>query len=285
MAAATVILRSKTQPIILILQIMKKLVPFFSIMFTMCICTINAQYECDTEDPEEPTENTTACNNYSTHPQNGPVGTNSVPMKEVSVMFHIVQDENGLNNFGNNSQDLSQLQAYIDELNTIMGNLIPSVSSGTCSYVYTQESKIRYINKGVKFYTNGELICTDTRCMTATDEVFDFCITNNPDLTNEEKNNYFPILVVGWRGQRFGPNNNTPDCDREGCDDEISDVLAGLGPAKYVIVRGLYSAYNSIEDIGELFSHELGHSFGLPHSWLEGCCDLGLEDYSNNVMD
>ena len=240
-----------------------------------------SQARCDYDDILQPPAQPAFCRD-SLDFDNAPLLTNSVPFKEISVVFHVIRDAQGANNFQDSQQDRAQLQSYIDEANEILGNLMPHEAAHDCDHIYTPESRIRLVVKGYEFYENDDLICTDTRCQADRDEVYDYCMTN-ASLGSEELDRTYPIIIVGWRGSR---DSEYTDCGRDGCARPVKK-LGGVGLPNYSLLRGVYANRYQINSVAELLLEEFCHSFGLGHVAFDRyrCCILWEADATNNLMD
>ena len=251
-------------------------------LIVCCAIDMSGQFDCDVVEGQLIPEVPGFCRD-SLDELNAPIRLNSVPFKEISVMFHIVRDADGLNNFQDTPDDRARLQEYIDEANHILANLERHVIPNDCEYSYTPESRIRLVLQGVIYYNHSDYVCTDTKCQSDRDEVYKYCVSENSNLSNQERESYYPLIMVGWRGDRGGEVN---DCGRDGCQTAVK-ILGGVGASEYSILRGVYANRSLIGHIAELILHEMCHSFGLRHVSFDKfrCCASWEIEMSNNLMD
>ena len=237
------------------------------------------------------------CHPIWNSPLNSPRDPHSVPSKVVNLMIIVIQDDTFGNNFREDQTNI--LEGYIEQLNNLHMNLQPADPPINCSGEHIPESGIQFQLNLVDFIQDSNHNCTDTRCQchTVNWNVYDFAVTNNPNLTPADRINNFPIIIVGGRGERVNENS---DCNDDGCNNQNYSG-AGIGFQDFIIMRGLHDDDWNQEHISTL-AHELGHSFGLRHSWrpvgratvcqgnqhqtiIHNCCVTAPQDQSNNIMD
>ena len=260
---------------------MKKLFLFCSFLFFSFGFSFG-QSECDMDETDISVISTSRshCENGIDHFQNAPLLFHSVPFKEVNLLIHIIRDGEGLQNYQNNPSDIAKINSIIDNMNTRFSNLEVQNPLGVCDppSVHISDAKIGFNVSEIKFYDSEQFYCTDTRDHHS--DLFENFVTNNPDLSPEEKANNLHVIIVAYRGGGL----NRDDCD----DPQKHFGGSGIRGEDYCAVRSYYYK-SSIGEIAGHLSHEVGHTLGLWHSWQdgsEGVCDTGGgKNGSNNIMD
>lgn len=260
----------------------------FKIIFCLMLfhSILVAQHECDLDHSNMGNIPLRApCDNAIDHFQNAPLTMHSVPEKHVNLMLHIVGDENGEQNFQPIQSDIDKIFQVIDHVNDLYSNVRIQNPLGTCNpaSVHVPDSKIRFNINDLRFYQDQQYYCSDTKAIHS--QLYSHFVTNNSDLSQNEKENNLHVIIVAFRGGDLLPNDGC----RCNCDNPFTQHGGqGLRDSDYSAVRGYYYT-DDTESIAGHLSHELGHTLGLRHSWAdggEGVCDTGGNvGQSNNIMD
>jgi hypothetical protein len=194
-----------------------------------------------------------------------------IPSEETSIEFirvnlQVIKDVNGLNNFDeSNPNHIEYLQrifsfSWGSSVNGILEDLAIPMSGGQQGNYYIQDSKIRFVLEGIHFHIDNGLL--DQINGTGHTPFIDY-IRNNFGYNPEHEINiylfptgYHPSLgntSVGGYGDWGLQNTNPAFIGRVGMHNIFYD---------YVEHGGMHWIVNP------LISHELGHVFGLHHSWL-----------------
>ncbi len=265
---------------------------FFLLSFVLVLVSLSIfGQECDMDvDPTNTTSSSTPsyCSRDRLSSQNGPLESNPISSKIVRVIFHVIQDDNGMNNFDN----IPDLQNILDEVNYGMKNLPVQNPAGSCPYDHTMDGKIEFILNNAFFYQDSDDWCTDTKCSSLRNELRAKYVTNNSNLSSADISNNLHIILISHRGERAG--GEYADCNDDGCGNP-NYALGGAGHGAYfgidqtvVYMRGSYQLRNNTEEYRGIFLHEIGHSLGLPHSFSpsDRCCDVNhTYGITNNALD
>lgn len=199
-----------------------------------------------------------------------------VPIKTIRVTFHIFQKDDGSGNIQNDSEGNNYLDDIAWSMNHYMINL-PMFDYTTSSPYYT-DSKIRYEVVDTHFWKNTEMWKKGNYKTSAKgDSLYDFIMSQ-------------PIPYKTTSVHLFMPGNFP------GIEQDFGGVACGLQCNKWSTAIGVYYKFiNSSPsnrnhwDPAKVFRHELGHNFGLHHTFhhSENCSDTPpLNVWStNNMMD
>lgn len=198
-----------------------------------------------------------------------------VPVKTIRVSFHIFQKDDGSGHIQNDAAGNDYLDAIEWSMNHYMINL-PMFDYTTSSPYYT-DSKIRYEVVKKNFYQNTEMWKKGNYKTTAKgDSLYNFIMSQS-----------IPYKTTSVH--LFMPGNFT------GIEEDFGGVACGLQCNEWSTTIGVYYKFiNSSPsnrnhwDPAKVFRHELGHNFGLWHTFDgDNCSDTPpLSAWStNNMMD
>lgn len=250
---------------------MKKII-YYLIPFMVMPISIYAQFTCANDDIAPPSVNsigaTCAFSPYYTP-------DDLTQTKNVRITLHVVQDDDGLNNFQDTPTERNWLiNDVVGNMNWIMRTLQPMNLPTTSSYI--QDSKIQYEVDDIFFHQNtylynSQLGTNNGYAAGIGNQLFDLYVTNNVDVIN--KTNSIHIFMVGGSG----------------------GMACGFGCNSWTLMTNVYQQYQigNFWDPAGLLRHELGHNLGLYHSWgTDNCGDTPSNPNcwngptcSNNVMD
>lgn len=199
-----------------------------------------------------------------------------VPVKTIRVSFHIFQKDDGSENIQNDAAGNDYLDAIEWSMNHYMINL-PMFDYTTSSPYYT-DSKIRYEVVKKNFYQNTEMWKKGNYKTTAKgDSLYNFIMSQSIPYKTTSVHLFMP--------------GNFP-----GIEQDFGGVACGIQCNKWSTTIGVYYKYinsspsnRNHRDPAKVFRHELGHNFGLNHTFYhsENCSDTPpLNAWStNNMMD
>ncbi len=217
-----------------------------------------------------------------------PLVSSETPVKIIRMVFHVLQDANGLNNFSNSATDQGYLWAIRDKVNYYLKNngqqtpLDPNYPS-----TFIKDTRLQIEVYPTIFYWTG--ICFNTNIDNGLVQAY--CVNNNPNLPSEYKDG---AIHVYFGNCYLVTQNNMTILD---CKNTSGDGFGAIN---------LYNYFNNItnasipSDIynGSLprhLTHELGHVLGLAHAHtvgvtatIDNCCDTPNpmpQGESNNFMD
>lgn len=206
-----------------------------------------------------------------------------ITVYQIPVVVHIVHNGEAVG-VGSNISNL-QIQSQIDVLNEDFGRM------NADSINIPSEFKPLYANIEFEFIlAKRDPINAATNGITRVQGSKTSWNINSSDNIELKSHDYWPSedylniwvapLCCTWLGWAQFPQ---------------SDVLAGLDPPYNATTDGIvitYDAFGSISkdpsadlqpkfDLGRTTTHEIGHFFGLRHTWGDGGC--GIDDYVNDT--
>ena len=230
---------------------------------------------------------------------------NECPVRYVRINFHVIADENGLNNFdeklGNEYltavYDIANFKLRVKiPMNLPVGNSTPNIP---CQYQYLLGSNKNDITQLAIYYhkENNPIYQYYNSSQTNKSNIFSPYWYDTYAINKDKELNIFIL-------------SHHPDSVKS---KTYSAKDQGVGPAKYVLLANPYQLYLSYLEQGlnshdalvkaasitaNLLNHEIGHSLGLWHTWNtnDGCDDTPMNSgcwfsadiknpCSNNMMD
>jgi hypothetical protein len=238
---------------------------FFALLAFLYNFNLSSQvvFECGHGDDEfqyeDDDEGRTICRPNRNDLQVLPFEYNSTPEKVISLLIHIIRDENGQQNFQNTPSDIARITDYIDRVNVMFSNVAAPVPFGVCipPSIHVPDTKIRFVISDILFHNHESLYCSDSPLTQ-----YNHWVRDNPNLSQSEKDNNLHVIIASHRGTNGD------------CSNPVYHV-GGQGYPKFTYNRAFYHHPNSSHDIAAHLSHELGHCFGLSHSWTSSApCDV-----------
>jgi len=196
--------------------------------------------------------------------------------KNVRITLHVIQDDNGLNNFQDTPTERNWLtNDVVGNTNWVLSALQPMNLTTTSAYI--QNSKIKFVVDDIFFHQNtylynSQLGTNNGYAGNIANQLYNIYVTNNSNVIN--KTNSIHIFLVGGTG----------------------GMACGFGCNDWTLVTRVYENYingGNFWDPAGLLRHELGHNLGLYHSWgSDNCGDTPSNPNcwngptcSNNMMD
>lgn len=206
------------------------------------------------------------------------------PIKNIRVVMHVVQQDDGSRNFQNTPAHLSIINQLMVQTNSYFQTLtFLTNTSATCPSPFIADSRIRFVPTGqVYFHQDSDFWCAGTPAASACG-LYDLYVKNNPNIPDDLRYNTFHMFLLGCKA----PNNF-----------QNSGYASGI-PAideKYIVINSLYyhlfesptpiTSETAIGEWAKNVAHEFGHTLGLYHSFgSDYCCDTPQTSGSNNMMD
>lgn len=231
------------------------------------------------------------CSNYTSYSPNTPLFT---PLKNIRVIFHVFQDDEGQRNFQDEWFTRWEFSNSIDALNGIFGmnDVIIVPDSIECQGDSLRDTRIRFSfdkDNDIHYYNDtdawqgGEAYGPNGNAIGGCD-LWDLYVTNNNDLTNQDKDEALHIFITGCAiddslQQNFGFGGYSPGIP--------------VNNEKFIVTKGYYrgrveadTTYVWPGNAALLYAHEIGHALSLRHSNnFDFCCDTKSGFLSNSLMD
>ncbi len=234
------------------------------------------------------------CDNFAKY---APEIPEYMPIKNVRLIFHVIQKDDGSDNFQESSTTNVIFDDYLAQLNWMYSNLkVTNFIVPDCPPGDIVDSRIRFIKGApIIFHQNTNLWCSGAQ--SSSDDLYDLYVTANPNLTQDLKEHAVHVFVVGCSGVVGGVGV----FDNAG----FSNGIPAESSKSFIVVGGAYhntvtnpppatpgNNYNPYADavggVSKLWAHELGHLMGLYHSSMvnDYCCDTDPEGLlvSDNMM-
>ena len=233
---------------------------------------------------------TDGCDNFMNYAPNAD-NPSYTTVKNVQLVLHVFQKDDGSRNFQNTSEDIDLLNQTISEVNSIFGNSDAiNNQDPNCPTEHIPDSRIQFNLSQILFHKDSDAWCSGHVSNTNPHgcDIYDLHITNNDDLSPEVKENSIHILLLGCRKENANGTGGEVF--------HIGGYASGIpsNGDKFIMVKGWY--YHAVEknnpepylmrsSIATNLAHEIGHTLGLYHAFSgDYCCDTYTGGSTNNVM-
>lgn len=180
-----------------------------------------------------------------------PVDPFDTPIKNVRITFHIIQKSDGSGNFPDNAASRNWLQnILVAQINSKFSNLqemnLPTGSP------HIADCRLRITLANIYFWQD-DYGWSYQQTYNFGNYLYNKFVVNNPNVQN--KNNSVHIFI--------SENSSS------------KGHASGIGDKRWITTGSVYSKYldNNHWSPTNLISHELGHTFGLYHTWNGDYCD------------
>lgn len=181
------------------------------------------------------------------------IPTAATPVKTVAVNFNIMQKDDGSGNWTTSTADLNALRQFAAWINDYLSMWNCAPSDPCPGVVYPTDTKVRISLENIHFYQSTALWNS-----TSTAALFGAAFAAHPEA--KDQLNFF--FTAGTLGGGAGAFALTPSDDHD-----YDQAVVMLGQTQSNGNGGNLSW----PGVG-LAVHELGHTWGLLHTYTGGCC-------------
>ncbi len=219
----------------------------------------------------------------STYAKNFTPGTNysscdvdvaELPVKQVRIILHVFQKNDGSGNIPNNNDGLSYLYLLWSQASDKFRNL--QVMTSPTPSPYIPDSKIELREVGIHFWQNTTMWAKGNNTSSNGNTLHQFVMGQNVAY----KSNAIHIFI---------PGNYSTATDGLG----VEGIASGIGDKDWSLLEDVYNNYSVDGNFwfqASNLAHEIGHNLGLYHTFQNDRCDdtpltpYQAWGYDNNMM-